>query len=55
MKPRCPVLGWNFIVWNRTLAARRARYHIEGNAPSLDITGNDPLNQHGSGRGPMSE
>ncbi len=24
-------------------------------APSLDITGNDPLNQHGSGRGPMSE
>jgi hypothetical protein len=23
-------------------------------APSLDITGNDPLNQHGSGRGPMS-
>ena len=23
-------------------------------APSLDITGNDPLNQHGSGGGPMS-
>jgi len=23
-------------------------------APSLDITGNDPLNQHGSGEGPMS-
>jgi hypothetical protein len=23
-------------------------------APSLDITGEDPLNQHGSGRGPMS-
>jgi hypothetical protein len=23
-------------------------------APSLDITGDDPLNQHGSGGGPMS-
>jgi hypothetical protein len=23
-------------------------------APSLDVTGNDPLNQHGSGGGPMS-
>ena len=23
-------------------------------APSLDITGHDPLNQHGSGGGPMS-
>jgi Protein of unknown function (DUF664) len=23
-------------------------------APSLDITGSDPLNQHGSGGGPMS-
>ncbi len=23
-------------------------------APSLDITGNDPLNQYGSGGGPMS-
>ncbi len=23
-------------------------------APSLDITGNDPSNQHGSGGGPMS-
>jgi hypothetical protein len=28
------------------------RYVAE--APSLDITGNDPLNQHGSGGGPMS-
>jgi hypothetical protein len=23
-------------------------------APSLDVTGDDPLNQHGSGGGPMS-
>jgi len=25
-----------------------------GEAPSLDVTGDDPLNQHGSGGGPMS-
>jgi Protein of unknown function (DUF664) len=28
------------------------RFVVE--APSLDVTGNDPLNQHGSGGGPMS-
>ena len=27
---------------------------VRGRAPSLDITGDDPLNQHGSGGGLMS-
>jgi hypothetical protein len=28
--------------------------HFVAQAPSLDITGDDPLNQHGTGGGPMS-
>ena len=51
---RFPTPGW--LRRRGTHGARRwtspTRFVAE--APSLDITGDDPLNQHGSGGGPMS-
>jgi Protein of unknown function (DUF664) len=47
--PRVVAAGWD--AW-RSEVDFATRFVAE--APSLDITGNDPLNQHGSGGGPMS-
>jgi len=47
--PQVVAQAWD--VW-RVEVDFAARFVAE--APSLDITGDDPLNQHGSGGGPMS-
>jgi hypothetical protein len=47
--PRLVTQAWE--TW-RAEVGFATRFVAEG--PSLDITGNDPLNQHGSGGGPMS-
>ncbi len=47
--PRVVAEAWD--AW-RAEVAFAERFVAE--APSLDITGDDPLNQHGSGGGPMS-
>ena len=40
--------------WDAWRAEVNFTARIVAEAPSLDITGNDPLNQHGSGGGQMS-
>jgi Protein of unknown function (DUF664) len=40
--------------WNAWRAEVDFATRFVAEAPSLDITGDDPLNQHGSGGGPMS-
>ena len=47
--PQVVAEAWD--AW-RTEVDFATRFVVE--APSLDITGDDPLNQHGSGGGPMS-
>jgi uncharacterized damage-inducible protein DinB len=40
--------------WNAWRAETEFATRFVAEAPSLDITGDDPLNKHGSGGGPMS-
>ena len=47
--PRVVEEAWD--AWRAEVAFAE---RLVAEAPSLDITGNDPLNQHGSGGGPMS-